>query len=117
MAFGGAKPDAPTPATPYLWKNVVVVGGGFVSCIITHPTTKGLMYARTDVGGAYRWNDQAKRWIPITDQFGQEKGTCKPAFSAPTMRARHGYAPMTTRTAITTSIRSLATRVCMGTCT
>jgi photosystem II stability/assembly factor-like uncharacterized protein len=54
----------------YLWRNVVIGGGGFVTAIITHPTQKGLMYARTDVGGAYRWDDSEKRWIPITDWMG-----------------------------------------------
>src|SRR5271170_2002665 len=54
----------------YLWRNVVIGGGGFVTAIITHPAQKGLMYARTDVGGAYRWDDSEKRWIPITDWMG-----------------------------------------------
>ncbi|MBC7805067.1 MAG: carbohydrate-binding protein, partial [Akkermansiaceae bacterium] len=67
----GAKRDTfPTPKLAYTWKNVVVRGGGFVSGIVTHPKESGLMYARTDVGGAYRWDDKAKRWIPLTDQFG-----------------------------------------------
>ncbi|MBC8135251.1 MAG: carbohydrate-binding protein [Fibrella sp.] len=74
FALGGkqsAKSDtSPTPALNYTWQNVVVRGGGFVSGIITHPKERGLMYARTDVGGAYRWDDPAKRWIPLTDEFG-----------------------------------------------
>jgi photosystem II stability/assembly factor-like uncharacterized protein len=45
-------------------------GGGFVTGIIPHPRQKGLMYARTDVGGAYCWDDSAQRWIPITDWMG-----------------------------------------------
>ncbi|MEO6850209.1 MAG: hypothetical protein ABI203_11820, partial [Mucilaginibacter sp.] len=28
---------------------------------------KGLRYCRTDMGGAYRWNDDTKRWEPILD--------------------------------------------------
>jgi photosystem II stability/assembly factor-like uncharacterized protein len=55
---------------PYTWKNAVIGGGGFVTAIITHPAQKGLMYARTDMGGAYRWNDFTKCWIPITDWIG-----------------------------------------------
>jgi photosystem II stability/assembly factor-like uncharacterized protein len=60
----------PPSSEPYVWRNVVMGGGGFVTGIIPHPRQKGLMYARTDVGGAYRWDDSAKRWIPITDWIG-----------------------------------------------
>jgi photosystem II stability/assembly factor-like uncharacterized protein len=54
-------------SVPYNWKNVQISGGGFVDGIIFHPTEKGLRYCRTDMGGAYRWNDQTKRWEPILD--------------------------------------------------
>ena len=61
---GGA--GAP-PAVPYVWRNVEIVGGGFVSGIIFHPTKQGVVYARTDIGGPYRWNTKTKRWIPLLD--------------------------------------------------
>jgi photosystem II stability/assembly factor-like uncharacterized protein len=44
-----------------------MVGGGFVDGIIFHPTAKGVRYARTDMGGAYRWNGQTRRWEPLLD--------------------------------------------------
>ena len=56
----------PAPA-PYTWKSVQMVGGGFVDGIVFHPTAKGVRYARTDIGGAYRWNDIAHRWEPMLD--------------------------------------------------
>ena len=57
----GKKPAA----VPYTWKSVQMVGGGFVDGIVFHPAAKGVRYARTDIGGAYRWNDASKRWEPI----------------------------------------------------
>ncbi|MFN8206607.1 MAG: hypothetical protein U0T82_04275 [Bacteroidales bacterium] len=52
---------------PYSWKNVQIVGGGFVDGIIFHPTEKNLRYCRTDMGGAYRWDQKNSRWQPLLD--------------------------------------------------
>jgi photosystem II stability/assembly factor-like uncharacterized protein len=52
---------------PYTWKNVQIVGGGFVSGIVFHPKEPGLRYCRTDIGGAYRWNEDSNRWEPLLD--------------------------------------------------
>ena len=54
-------------AQPYTWKSVQIVGGGFVDGIVFHPTAKGVRYARTDMGSAYRWNERTKRWDPLLD--------------------------------------------------
>ncbi|AHM63515.1 xyloglucanase [Flammeovirgaceae bacterium 311] len=54
-------------AADYNWKNVAIGGGGFVSAIIPSQTHQGLMYARTDVGGAYRWDPDNNEWIPLLD--------------------------------------------------
>src|SRR5580692_4307398 len=56
---------------PYQWHNAVIDGGGFVTGLVAHPRAKNLIYARTDVGGAYRWDENLQHWIPITDSFGQ----------------------------------------------
>ena len=55
----------------YAWKNVAIKGGGFVSGIITSPVLPGLVFARTDVGGAYRYDPVGKRWMAITDWVGR----------------------------------------------
>ena len=67
--------DAPPAAEAYAWRDVVIGGGGFVTGLITHPRAADLIYARTDVGGAYRWSENTRRWMPITDSFGDEDFT------------------------------------------
>src|SRR3954467_298011 len=52
------------------WGNVEVPGGGFVPGIVFNQTERDLVYARTDIGGAYRWNQATSRWIPLLDHVG-----------------------------------------------
>jgi photosystem II stability/assembly factor-like uncharacterized protein len=61
-----AFPQAPHQQ-PYNWKSVQIVGGGFVDGIIFHPSAAGVRYARTDMGGAYRWDETARKWQPMLD--------------------------------------------------
>jgi xyloglucan-specific exo-beta-1,4-glucanase len=57
----------------YTLDNVAIGGGGFVSGIITSKTEQGLIYARTDVGGAYRWNVNDSKWIPLLDWTSEDE--------------------------------------------
>lgn len=54
----------------YRWRNAVIGGTGFITGVLFHPAVRGLAYARTDIGGAYRWDDGAGRWTPLTDHLG-----------------------------------------------
>jgi photosystem II stability/assembly factor-like uncharacterized protein len=63
------------PSVPYQWKSVVIRAGGFVSGIEFSPAQDGLVYARTDVGGAYRSDDGGEHWVPLTDRFDQKDAT------------------------------------------
>lgn len=57
----------PTAAGDYVWRNVVIGGGGFSPNIIFSRAEPNLAYLRTDIGGAYRWDEAASRWIPLQD--------------------------------------------------
>ncbi len=54
------------------WGNVRFDGGGFVDGIVASSKEPGLLYARTDVGGAYRWNAKKKVWVPLLDWLSQD---------------------------------------------
>jgi photosystem II stability/assembly factor-like uncharacterized protein len=85
-AFSAPEPVRENPNPPALygppttggvyrsWKNVRIDGGGFVTGMIASAAPLGPLYARTDVGGAYRWIPATNTWLPITDSV---DGTCQ----------------------------------------
>jgi len=54
-------------STSYVWKNVRIVAGGFITGIEAHPWMPELFYVRTDIGGSYRWESIHADLDPITD--------------------------------------------------
>jgi xyloglucan-specific exo-beta-1,4-glucanase len=61
------------PSVPYSWRNVRIDGGGFVPGIVFNPSEQNLIYARTDIGGLYRWNQGNSSWIPLLDWVGWDR--------------------------------------------
>ncbi|WP_329060348.1 WD40/YVTN/BNR-like repeat-containing protein [Streptomyces sp. NBC_01429] len=62
--------SAAAAAQAYTWRTAAIGGTGFITGVLFHPAVKGLAYARTDIGGAYRWDDGAQRWTALTDHLG-----------------------------------------------
>ena len=44
-----------------------IIKSFLVTRLVASTKQSGLMYLRTDVGGAYRWNSATDTWTPITD--------------------------------------------------
>ncbi len=77
VAFGQSAQAGPTSQSShdtcahYQWKNVKIVAGGFITGIIPHPTIHHVMYVRTDIGGAYRYDPFFNKFTPLNDIFNQ----------------------------------------------
>ncbi|WP_058303027.1 hypothetical protein [Gorillibacterium timonense] len=52
---------------PYKYQSISVPGGGFVTGFVFHPTVPDILYCRTDIGGAYRYDFAAERWVSLVD--------------------------------------------------
>jgi photosystem II stability/assembly factor-like uncharacterized protein len=49
----------------YTWKPLKIGGGGYVTGLDISPSEKDLVYVRTDVSGAYRWNAVTSSWKQV----------------------------------------------------
>ncbi|MFT4075156.1 MAG: exo-alpha-sialidase [Asticcacaulis sp.] len=72
LGFAGAAAQGAEPA-PYSWQSVPFGAGGFVDGFLYHPKQKDMLYARTDIGGMYRYDFANKSWVPLLDHFGHDE--------------------------------------------
>ena len=60
-----AESTGTTPQSNWEFSQVAMGGGGFVSGVFA-TNEEGLYYARTDVGGAYRYDKDLGRWVSLS---------------------------------------------------
>ena len=54
-------------AAGYTWDIAPFGGAGMVTGIFPAKTESGMVYARTDIGGAYRWDKNNAKWVALMD--------------------------------------------------
>lgn len=61
----------PIRSIPYQYRHLPIGGGGYVTGFFFHPADPEVMYCRTDIGGMYRFDYAAQRWISLIDHVSQ----------------------------------------------
>lgn len=67
----GTQPSAPVSDSGWSYSQLAMGGGGFVSGVFS-TSKEELYYARTDVGGAYRWDSAQGKWISLSYNITEE---------------------------------------------
>ncbi|HWW71742.1 MAG TPA: cellulose binding domain-containing protein [Duganella sp.] len=62
-----------TRAENYKWDSIAMGGGGYVTGVVPAKSERGVFYARTDVGGAYRWDAGNERWVQLLDWVSEDQ--------------------------------------------
>ena len=59
--------DSITVQIPYKYQNAPIPGGGYVTGFVFHKKVPEILYARTDIGGVYRYLYDEQRWKSLID--------------------------------------------------
>ncbi len=63
------------PDKTYQWNISEINGGGYISGIVYNQSQEGLMYARTEKSGAFRYDAESGQWISISDFLTAEESS------------------------------------------
>ncbi|MBN2727683.1 MAG: hypothetical protein JXR53_00510 [Bacteroidales bacterium] len=69
----GCKNSANSNNENYHWRNLEIGGGGYVTGLYIHPLDSNLIYIRTDVGGAFRYDIQKEEMVQLMNWAGVEE--------------------------------------------
>lgn len=58
---------------PYEYQNAPIPGGGYVTGFLYHPQKENILYARTDIGGTYRYDADRKKWDSLINHVTGEE--------------------------------------------
>ena len=72
-AFAAAAPA--DGALPYTWKTAPFGAGGFIDGFVYHPKKAGVLNARTDIGGMYRFEPPTRSWTPCSTRWASPTAT------------------------------------------
>ena len=56
---------------PYHYEHAPIPGGGYVTGFVFHPQKPDVLYARTDIGGVYRYDYEMDKWKSLIDHVTQ----------------------------------------------
>lgn len=54
----------------YCYGNLPIPGGGYVTGFLFHPKKENILYARTDIGGTYKFDYDSQTWKTLTEWVG-----------------------------------------------
>lgn len=61
-----------TAQIPYEYHNLPIPGGGYVTGFLFSKKEKNVLYARTDIGGTYRFDYEKKTWVSLISHVTME---------------------------------------------
>ena len=61
-----------TEKISYRYENAPIPGGGYVTGLVYHQSQPGILYARTDIGGTYRFDANQRKWCSLMNHVTHE---------------------------------------------